>query len=107
MSAVTINIDDFSKTVSCLKIQFFEKEGIEVQYQSLVYAGKPLRDGLVPIVIMINVQRKVSTITESRRGLPFTWSDAFLADKWNPPKRDNFGPGKTLLRGFAFERSTI
>jgi len=41
---VTLNIDDFEKTVNALKVQFYEKEGIEVQYQSLVYAGKPLRD---------------------------------------------------------------
>lgn len=45
IKAVTLNIDDFGKTVRALKMQFYEKEGIEVQYQSLVYAGKPLRDG--------------------------------------------------------------
>ena len=43
--AVTLNIDDFGKTILALKQQFYEKEGIEVQYQSLIYAGKPLRDG--------------------------------------------------------------
>jgi Ubiquitin family len=88
MSAVTLNIDDFSKTVSCLKIQFFEKEGIEVQYQSLIYAGKPLRDGLVLIIIIINVQRRVLMITELKRGLHFTWSGVFLADNWDPKKDD-------------------
>lgn len=45
MIAVTLNIDNFEMNVSALKLQFYEKEGIEVQYQSLVYAGKPLRDG--------------------------------------------------------------
>jgi hypothetical protein len=29
-----------------LKVMFYKKEGLEVQYQSLVYAGKPLRDGM-------------------------------------------------------------
>ena len=47
MVAVTLNIDEFGKTVIALKVQFYEKEGIEVQYQSLVYAGKPLKDGIL------------------------------------------------------------
>ena len=29
-----------------LKKRFQEKEGLEVRYQNLVYAGKPLRDGM-------------------------------------------------------------
>jgi hypothetical protein len=61
--AVTLNIDDFGMSVKELKAKFYEKEGLEVKYQSLVYAGKPLRDG------MKNCKGRVTDLREMSKGL--------------------------------------
>ena len=62
IEAVTIDIDDFTMSVKSLKMQFFKKEGIEVQYQSLVYSGKPLKDGMSDIKRCFNSRKNVGRL---------------------------------------------
>ena len=78
MVAVTLNIDDFAMTVKDLKVQFYEKEGLEVQYQSLIYGGKPLRDGM-QWKRRADMERKLSKIMTFKKTLRFTWLDVYPA----------------------------
>ncbi len=57
----TITIDvDLNQTIADLKAQIEEKEGLDKSIQALQYAGKKKCNGILLLVILVNLQHIAS-----------------------------------------------